>query len=380
MTTTISPLSYSNGTPLVGMPNVALIGLGAIASGYGSPEEEAPYCHVGGLLRSHRLNLHSVADMSAEAREGFASKWGEAVADVRIYDSATELLESVTHDEPLEIVGICVRGPYHFQVVCEVLNAAPRTGTRAIFLEKPPTCSLAEMDELADIARRQNVAITVSYSRHWAPHVLHLEALVREGLIGEVHTVIGYCGQLILSYASHTTDLIRQFSLAQTPGRALSVTARVHHESLQNCQGTMPAGFEPEPHLDQLSIEWSNGVTGTQIGANGDGGSFYVDVFGSKGRVRAGMYAKPQAWDASGQPLDIGDVPQDASVFQIAYEQIALSLRGGEAADCTNETWHEVNEIGFAAIESALDGGLKRMGRRIELPNCNRTRKIWANG
>ncbi|RYG55335.1 Gfo/Idh/MocA family oxidoreductase, partial [bacterium] len=183
MTPTVSRTARDKGTALVGVPNVALIGLGAISSGYGSPDEAAPYCHVGGLLHSKRLRLHSVADVSAPARDAFAAKWGDAVSEVRVFQGAKELLDSAIPDEPLEVVGVCVRGPYHFQVMREVLEAAPRTGTRAIFLEKPPTCSLAEMDELSFLASQQGVSITVSYSRHWAPHVLHLESLVRNGLI-----------------------------------------------------------------------------------------------------------------------------------------------------------------------------------------------------
>ncbi|PQV62602.1 putative dehydrogenase [Abditibacterium utsteinense] len=374
-TNTLSKTAHLNGAPVASVPNVALIGLGAIASGYGSPDDAAPYCHVGGLLHSGRVRLHSVADMSVAAREAFTSKWGEGVPRVQIFDSSTALLESATADEPLDIIGVCVRGPYHFDVMREVLEAAPRVGTRAIFLEKPPTSSLAEMDELAALANEKGVNLTVSYSRHWAPHVLRLEELVRDGLIGEVHSVVGYCGQLVLSYASHTTDLIRQFALAQSPGHAVAVSARTHFQSSET-EIAMPAGFEAEPHLDHLFIEFSNGVLGTQIGADGEGGSFYVDVFGTKGRVRAGIYAAPQAWDAKGNPLELGEMPPNASVFQVVYEQIAGFLDGGPMADCTDADWHEVNEIGFVAIESASNGGFKR----IELPNINRARKIWANG
>ncbi|HEX8237570.1 MAG TPA: Gfo/Idh/MocA family oxidoreductase [Abditibacteriaceae bacterium] len=380
ISSTLPQTTHFNQKSVGGIPHVAIIGLGAISSGYGSPDDAAPYCHVGGLLHTDRVRLLGVADMSAQARNDFAAKWGDPVSRVRIFESSEALFLSATQDEPLDIVSVCVRGPYHFTVMREVLEAAPRNGTRAVFLEKPPTCSLAEMDDLVSLARAQGVTITVSYSRHWAPHVLHLEEMVRNGLIGEVRSVVGYCGQLILSYASHTTDLVRQFALAQTPGHAVSVVARAHYKPSQEDREKPPAGFEAEPHLDHMAIEFSNGVLGTQIGADGDGGSFYVDVFGDKGRVRAGIYAKPQAWDAEGKPLDLGTVPDNASVFQVAYEQIADSLQGGPLADCTDDAWHEVNEIGFAAIESAVDGNMQRMGRRIELPNTHRTRKIWANG
>ena len=103
-----------------------------------------------------------------------------------------------------DIIGVCVRGPDHFYVMMQTIAASPK----AIFLEKPPSCSLEQMDVMVAAARKKNVPITVSYSRHWARHVLELEKLVKDGLIGQVRMVLGYVGGNVLSFASHTTDLI----------------------------------------------------------------------------------------------------------------------------------------------------------------------------
>ncbi len=123
-------------------------------------------------------------------------------------------------------------------------------------------------------------------------------------------------------------------------------------------------------------IRYANGVTGIQIGAAGEHGMFYCDVIGSEGRARTGIYTPPFACDKKGQAIDRSalGMPGNASPFRGAYDQIAAHLDGGSRPACTDADWIAVHEIGFAGIESVLTN------RRIELPNANRTRRIFANG
>ena len=55
-------------------------------------------------------------------------------------------------------------------------------------------------------------------------------------------------------------------------------------------------------------------------------------------------------------------MPANASVFTVAYDQIADHLDGGPLPHCTDDDGVAVNEIGFSGIESALTG------KRIALP------------
>lgn len=348
----------------------AIIGLGAIAQGYGSPECASPYCHAGGLLHCDRFDLVAAADPFPAAREGFLEKWGTSFPAIALFEDVESLLAS----ERFDVVAVCVRGPHHFEVMKQVLKARPRL----VFLEKPPTCSLADMDELLALAREVGATITVSYSRHWSPRVLLMERLVREGLIGKVQSVVGYCNGTILSYASHTTELVCQFATATNQNsRALRVKARGFVPQDDPRSQNIEAGFEIEPRLQHLSIEFSDGVLGVHLGSGGAAGSFYADVFGDAGRVRVGMYIEPQAFDLEGKPLEIKGFCElvDKGPFTEAYRQIAASLEGGAKPDCSDEAFVHINEIGFGAIESLLSDG-----ETIELPNQNRARRIWANG
>jgi len=341
------------------MFSVGIIGIGSISEGYGEPDDPYAYCHAAGILHSDRVQLRAVADLDENRRERFRIKWGRYFPEATSHNSARSLLDS---DVP-DVVAVCVRGPHHFDVVREVIQAGPR----AIFIEKPPTCSLREMDVLLAEANARNIPITVSYSRHWAPHVLRLQQLVRDGLIGEVRKVVGYVGGTFLSFASHTTDLICQFA-GYCPE---SVMAHGHYRDDE----VIPDGYEGEPVIDGALIRFRNGVTGIHVGSDAEHGGFYCDVFGSGGRVRAGMYIPPYACDGDRTPIDLSaEMPENKSVFAVAYEQIARYLDGGALPDCTNDDFAAVHEVGFAAIESV------NTGQHISIPNQRRDRLIFANG
>ena len=347
--------------------SVGLLGLGAIAHGYGSPDEVAPYCHAGGIMQCDRVSLAVAADLNPAARAKFSDNWGTVFPDALVASSSEELLAA----RP-DIVAICVRGPYHFPVARELLEDERRP--RALFLEKPPTCSLREMDELSALAKSHDVPLVVSYSRHWAPHVLRLQELVREGIVGGVHTVVGFGGGLVLSSTSHTTDLLCQFAGSYEP-RAVSATGTPNQNEVP--PDWLARGYEAEPLLQNMHIEFANGVVGLQVGGRGEAGEFYVDVWGDAGRVRAGMYVAPEAFSLKGNALDLSShrFPPEASPFQAAYAQIAAFLDGGELPHCTNDQAVAVHEIGIGAIES-----MAQDGARIALPNAQRERKIYANG
>jgi len=340
------------------MYTVGVVGLGKIAAMYGNPDEEAPYCHVGGIRHSDRVRLASAADVSAEQTAAFRERWGACFPDLNYRASFAEMWEA---DAP-DIVAVCVRGPHHFEMMMDVIAAGPK----AIFLEKPPSCSLQQADTMIASAKAKGIPITVSYSRHWCPHVLRMQELILgEGIIGDVKQVVAHTGGSFLSFTSHVTDLVCQF--AGYDARAITARGHAGREA--------PEGFESEPELDGAILEFESGILGIHSGVEGEYGGFYVDVIGENGYARAGIYTPPFAKTKDG-PIDLDTLgmPPAASVFQVAYEQIADHLDGGPIPHCTDEDWHVVNELGFAGIESMLTG------ERVELPNTNRTRLIYANG
>lgn len=343
------------------MYKVGIIGLGNIASRYSKPSDDYPYCHVGGIRFCDSTELVAVADLSQEQRDEFKQTWGPAFPSdsIRYYENGSDMLEK----ESLDIVAVCVRGPHHYKVTMEVLKA----DLKAIFLEKPMGCSLTEVDEMTKAADANGIPIIISYSRHWAPHLLSLQDKVKNGLVGKVQSVIGYCGGGVLSFSIHTTDLICQFA-GYDP---VSVSAYV-----QENKGKVPEGYEPEPSVIGATIRFSSDITGYHVGQHGKITGFSVDVLGSEGTLRAGMYIPTVLYDKDGKLVDNStlNLPENASVFKVAYQQICDYLDGGLLPHCTRNDYMAVNEIGFAMIESSLTG------KSIDIPCQKRDRLIFANG
>ncbi len=341
------------------MYRVGIIGLGNIASRYSNPDEPYPYCHVGGIRFCQTTELAAVADMSPERQTEFQQTWAPAFPanTINYYETDVEMLEN----ENLDIVAVCVRGPHHYQVMQNVLKA----DIKAIFLEKPAGCSLEEVDAMTAGADAKGIPIIVDYTRHWGPHLIHLQSLIRDGLIGEVQTVIGYCGGGILSFAIHTTDMICQFA-GYAP---ISVTGFVAGG------GNVPAPYEPEPAIVGATIRFKSGTVGHHVGNHGARGAFSVDILGSKGTVNAGFYTQTVV-QVEGKRIDTTTLgfPENASPFKVAYQQITDFLDGGALPDCARDEYTAVNELGFATIESGLTG------ETIQLPSKHRKRLIFANG
>ena len=243
-----------------------------------------------------------------------------------------------------------------------------KSDVKAIFLEKPAGCSLEEVDQMTVTAAEKRIPIIVDYSRHWAPHLLRLQELVAEGLVGQVKSVIGYCPATILSFAIHNTDMICQFA-GYDP---MSVSAHINQGG-----GQVPEGYEPEPSIIGSIIHFQSGIQGFHVGEHGTKGAFSVDVLGTEGQLRTGYSRSATALhDKDGKLVDnttLG-LPTNQSVFKIAYQQIADYLEGGDLPHCSRNNYIAVNEIGFATIESGL------IGQTIEIPCQERGRLIYANG
>jgi len=344
------------------MYRVGIIGLGSIAARYSNPSDPHPYCHTGGIRQCEATNLVAVADLSEDRKTEFKETWEPSFPDrsINYYNTDIEMLEN----EELDIIAVCVRGPYHFAVMQNVL----KTNVKAIFLEKPAGCSLEEIDQMTTTADENKIPIIVDYSRHWAPHLLRLQELVAEGLVGQVKSVIGYCPGTILSFAIHNTDMICQFA-GYNP---ISVSAHINQSNDQ-----VPEGYEREPSIIGSIIDFKNGIQGFHVGDPGTKSAFSVDILGTEGQLRAG-YARSATtlYNKDNKLVDNTklDLPPNQSVFKVAYQQIVSYLEGGNLPHCTQEQYIAVNEIGFASIESGLTG------QTIEVPCQKRSRLIYANG
>jgi predicted dehydrogenase len=123
-------------------------------------------------------DLTWLCDTSAELRTRFGSRYPGA----RVTGDFDELLA----DDELEAVVLATPVPTHYELTRRALSAG-----KHVFVEKPPAMRHAEMAELLDLARAQNLVLLPGHLLLYHPGVRKLKELVDSGELGEILCVYG---------------------------------------------------------------------------------------------------------------------------------------------------------------------------------------------
>ena len=134
----------------------AIIGLGQIAWRYdgGDPVDGSALTHLS-ALRQAGISVIGAYDPDAKARKSFTEETG-----IKIYDTINGLLAA----DP-DVVTIASPNRFHAEHLKVCLDA----GVKYVWLEKPATTDLAEIDELAALASRQGARVMVGFQRRYMP-------------------------------------------------------------------------------------------------------------------------------------------------------------------------------------------------------------------
>ena len=149
----------------------AKIRLGVI--GANAKKGWAPRSHLPAILSSEGFELTAVCTTRWESAEESARQYGARLA----FHSHQEMLAS----SEIDAVAVVVRVPYHYQLTRDSLNAGKHT-----FTEWPLGKTMAEAQELAELARAKGVQTMVGLQARAAPALLYIKELVDTGYVGEV--------------------------------------------------------------------------------------------------------------------------------------------------------------------------------------------------
>lgn len=147
-----------------------------------------------------------------------------------------------------EAVSIVVPTPFHAEVATEVMSR----GIHCL-LEKPIASDVAEAEKLITLAKKQKVVFTVGHIEHYNPLIRKLKAMVDEGRIGKVTSVIckrvgGFPAiepktDVIIDLAVHDIDIISHILNAQ-PKKIHSHGSRTHHsQKVDSAEILMDYGY-----------------------------------------------------------------------------------------------------------------------------------------
>jgi predicted dehydrogenase len=160
-----------------------MITVGLIGAGYIGP------IHLGALVRLGGVRIKTVIDANAALA-------ARAAASCNAESSGTDYRE-VINDPEIDVIHNCTPNKFHFAITREALNAG-----KHVLSEKPLAMSIAEAEELVELAARKNAVNGIDFCYRYYPVVQEMAVRVRRGDAGTVRMVSGTYFQDWLSKAT----------------------------------------------------------------------------------------------------------------------------------------------------------------------------------
>ena len=135
-----------------------------------------PRAHVPALQGLAQTELFAMCTAHAETAQAAAQKFAVECA----YGSDAAL----NADKRVEAVAVAVRVPAHYQLAKNALEAG-----KHVFCEWPLGANTKEAEELAALARKNNLRTMVGLQRRASPSYLYMRELIQQGYVGEVLSV-----------------------------------------------------------------------------------------------------------------------------------------------------------------------------------------------
>ena len=303
----------------------------------------------------HDTEIVAVFDLGAETRQAFQDCWGGRIP---AYDQFGQMLQQ----EQPDILCLATSQKMH----------AVAAGVRGILCDKPLTTTLAEADRLLDACRSAGVPLALGLDRRWLNSYRRLAELLRDGIVGQVRSLIVYGIPNLINHGCHWYDAALQLAGDLEPQWVSGFVDDLSAEPPDSRRHLDPPGRCMVGLSDDVLLYFTPG--GSQKPA--------FDLIGEQGRLTVVDDGR-QAWrwpdgNAPPQPLDIpqpvGDFPSGTAIVRDLVDAVA----GGGRTACDVEEARRATEIGFAVHLSHA-----RQGARIPLPAADRGLRIpsfpWGN-
>ena len=336
---------------------VAVIGLGRMGStiddeGHG----EVPYSVAAATKASERLELVAGADLLADKRDAFQSRWGATV-----YEDFRDMIDR----EKPDLVAICTaaclpkpareapdanfRGDSHADLAVAVADM----GVPMIYLEKAMASSMERADEIRDAVKRNNTLFNTGVLRRFDNRYDVVKDAVAAGQVGEVRTVIHYAGSSLMHGHIHSID---------------TVSYLIGDPAIEAVRGELlPHGFQiegnhiPSDPLATYQLRFANGVEAWSIPA----APWEFEVIGSEGAIRScnngASVLLRQPGTVQGRKTLWEEVPVESvtprSTTQCCLEDLAAARESGQPTRGHIDVTHHITEATIAVAESHRQGG-----------------------
>lgn len=239
--------------------------------------------HMPALLALPEYELGAVCTTKQESAEASKQKY-EA-------DKAYWNFRDLMADQDVDVVDVCVRVPYHHEIVIAALEAG-----KHVYCEWPLAATVEQAEEIDALARKTGVHTMVGLQARGAPSIIRLHDLIHQGWVGDVvtATMSQFQGG---SLQERSPDMVWRGD-RKNGANTVTITGGHSLDAFNWCVGPLT---EVAGVLDTLAPEWKLQGGGTMQATAPD----HVSM---TGRLRGGGVAI----------LGIGSVPFHGSPFQMA--------------------------------------------------------------
>ena len=315
----------------------------------------SPVNHAAAYRSTPGFDLVAAVNRSEDRLREFGERYGVEA----LYTDVRTMLER----ERPDVVSVCTQSPEK----AEVTVAAAEAGVKAIVVEKAMATSMAEADAMIAACERHGVLLAVNHPYRFSPLARRAKAVIDEGTIGDLGTVVAHASGGMLHVGTHTFDLLRFWA-----GDAVEVWATVpDYEPERDLPATGmvrfaggAAGFFDHVHRAQAGFE-ARGTAGTVAVSSSIGDGWLTRL--------APMYPeakRPYPSRVTREPLDPG--PHTLSMTQRLLTELHESLTTGAPFTSTGRDGAAALELGLACYASHLAGGPVRLplaDRGLRVPN-----------
>jgi UDP-N-acetylglucosamine 3-dehydrogenase len=305
--------------------------------------------HAAGYSASTRAEIVACADPVVENAKALAEKHPGA----KVYPDYQTLLA----EQKPDVVSICTWPHLHREMV----EASVAAGAKAIHCEKPMAPTWGDARAMHVAAEKAGVVMTICHQRRFGASFRKARDLLREGAIGEIVRLEGYCSNMF-DWGTHWFDMFHFFN-AERP--AAWVMAQIDVSSKRQVFG-VPVETSGISHIAFANDVWGLLITGhppetPRLGklVEREG----IVVHGTEGRIEVGVTGGVRLHlRRFGAPDVTPELPPTEDATALSIRDLLDCLETGREPELSSRRALRATELIFATYESS-----RRRGR-VSLP------------
>jgi predicted dehydrogenase len=271
-----------------------------------------------------------------------------------------------------EVAFICNPSSMHMATAIQAAKAGCH-----LFIEKPLSHTLEQVDELIDLVGKQNLVAAVGFQMRFHPVLKHLHELIRQKKVGRILSVRAEIGEYMPGW--HTYEDYRGIYAARRDLGGGVILSQIHEmDYLYWIFGLPRSVYTLGGHLSSLEIDVED-TADTLMEHVMDGKpvpvllhqdyiqrppSRFCEVFGEEGKIRADIRAlKVDVWDATGNQVEAGSYEgfQRNQLFMDELQGFIDRIKGGDSPVVSLHDGKQSLRMALAARESLETGNVVKL-------------------